>query len=214
MPIDFGKDGPKDCLRGRAVKNRKGLVDGTHVLDIATLRAQGVFESGPGVVWQQKPWLPSLFGPHDPLRIAYKLTKTDTGDPVLKVAHRSGYSGKVSSTPIRLTWTRPHYGGRRWWFQCPLVIDGRACGRRCAKLHLLAGGHFFGCRICQRLTYRSRQWHRDRIYEGLVRPHELMKEMVIRPPWTLSDKQRRRRRRQIANGIAGMERIIGSGEDT
>jgi hypothetical protein len=38
--------------------------------------------------------------------------------------------------------TRPHLGGLRWWFVCPLIVGGCACGRRCAKLYL--HGQFLG----------------------------------------------------------------------
>ena len=50
---------------------------------------------------------------------------------------------------------RPHYGGLRWWFTCPLVVGGRSCTRRAGKLYLRGG--YFGCRRCQDLTYRSCQ---------------------------------------------------------
>ena len=52
---------------------------------------------------------------------------------------------------IRLRATRPHYGGRRWWFECP------ACGRRCFKMCLPPGARVFACRGCYDLTYRSAQ---------------------------------------------------------
>jgi hypothetical protein len=56
---------------------------------------------------------------------------------------------------IPLTSTRPNFGGRRWWFVCPLVIRGRDCGRRVGKLYLPLGARYFGCRTCYNLTYRS-----------------------------------------------------------
>src|SRR4029450_2746120 len=31
---------------------------------------------------------------------------------------------------IALTTTPQHYGGARWWFRCPLGVDGQACSRR------------------------------------------------------------------------------------
>jgi hypothetical protein len=41
---------------------------------------------------------------------------------------------------IRLLWTAPTYGGRRWWFQCPRT------GRRATKLFLPNGGQHFWSR--------------------------------------------------------------------
>ena len=66
--------------------------------------------------------------------------------------------------PIRLQTTRPPIGGTRWWFTCPLAVDGRACGRRAGKLYLPPGERYFGCRHCHDLTYassqRSHRWDR------------------------------------------------------
>jgi hypothetical protein len=39
---------------------------------------------------------------------------------------------------VRLTWTAPTYGGRRWWFLCPRTA------RRTTKLFLPNGGSHFG----------------------------------------------------------------------
>lgn len=52
---------------------------------------------------------------------------------------------------ILLVPTRPHFGGRRWWFICP------ACGGRARKLFLPPSRPNFRCRRCHRLTYRSCQ---------------------------------------------------------
>lgn len=59
--------------------------------------------------------------------------------------------------PIQLQTTRPYYGGRRWWFTCPLVVKGQPCGRRVGKLYLPPGEKYFGCRHCYDLTYQSCQ---------------------------------------------------------
>jgi hypothetical protein len=57
------------------------------------------------------------------------------------------YKARLDSTPCNL-------GGRRWWFICPLVVNGRACNRRVGVLYV-AGGTYFGCRHCHDLTYES-----------------------------------------------------------
>jgi hypothetical protein len=58
---------------------------------------------------------------------------------------------------IDLQSTRPHYGGRRWWFTCPLSTANRVCRRRVATLLLPPGERVFGCRRCYGLTYASSQ---------------------------------------------------------
>src|SRR5262245_52379356 len=68
---------------------------------------------------------------------------------------------------VRLTTTRPRFGGLRWWFVCPLVVRGQPCCRRVGKLHLPPLGRYFGCRQCYDLTYTSCQ--ESRKYDGLAR---------------------------------------------
>ena len=65
----------------------------------------------------------------------------------------------------RLVWTPCYFGGRRWWFICPLVVNGNVCGRKVGSLHL-GGGKYFGCRKCYNLTYESsKESHKfDRLF--------------------------------------------------
>jgi len=68
----------------------------------------------------------------------------------------------------RLDWTPCHFGGRRWWFICPLVVNGRVCNRRVGSLHL-GSRKYFGCRHCYNLTYESsKESHRfDRVFRNM-----------------------------------------------
>lgn len=63
---------------------------------------------------------------------------------------------------VRLVSTPCYYGGLRWWFICPLVINGKACGRRVGVLYL-GGSKYFGCRHCHNLTYESSKTHDKRL---------------------------------------------------
>ena len=56
---------------------------------------------------------------------------------------------------VQLTTTTCRYGGRRYWFICPLVKAGVYCGRRVGVLY--KDGNYFGCRHCYDLTYSSRK---------------------------------------------------------
>lgn len=58
---------------------------------------------------------------------------------------------------IQLESTTPHFGGVRWWAQCPVINNGRPCRRRVRKLYLAPGCPYFGCRACHRLVYASGQ---------------------------------------------------------
>ena len=58
---------------------------------------------------------------------------------------------------VSIVTTSCHFGGLRYWFICPLTVNGRYCGRRVGKLYLAPGSRYFACRYCQDLTYRSSQ---------------------------------------------------------
>ena len=55
---------------------------------------------------------------------------------------------------IPLITTSCHFGGSRYWFQCPWYANGVYCGRRVGTLYL--GGKYLACRHCYNLTYNSR----------------------------------------------------------
>jgi hypothetical protein len=57
--------------------------------------------------------------------------------------------------PITLDYTEPYFGGKRWWFRCPLVVGGIRCWQRVGKLYLPPRGKYYGCRRCYNLTYQS-----------------------------------------------------------
>jgi hypothetical protein len=88
---------------------------------------------------------------HAHLTLIY--TRTPSNGPPEKVEQR-----------IRLTYTRPTYGGRRWWMICPYS------GRRVAKLHIPPGGDRFASRLAWRLPYQSqRSAHCDRVFDCLFK---------------------------------------------
>ncbi len=65
---------------------------------------------------------------------------------------------------IRLIFTEPNFGGRRWWMVCP------SSGLRVGKLYLPNGGDRFAGQRAWRLGYNSqRVAHRDRAFEKLFR---------------------------------------------
>lgn len=65
---------------------------------------------------------------------------------------------------VRLTYTTPNYGGRRWWMVCPYS------GRRVGKLYLPAWGDRFAGRVAWRLGYQCQRVERSqRPFEKLFR---------------------------------------------
>ena len=109
-------------------------------------------------------------------RVSYVITQNDE---------------KVDCT-IRLTTTRPTFGGIRWWFICPIVADGKPCNRRAGKLYLPPGGKYYGCRVCYSLTYTScQESHKyDRMFAMLAKETEIMPGEIKR---LLEGKREKRR---------------------
>ena len=66
-------------------------------------------------------------------------------------------SGPAIDYRVGLVATQPAYGGRRWWFVCPLGRKNGDPPRRVAKLYLPPGGRYFGSREAYGLTYTSCQ---------------------------------------------------------
>jgi hypothetical protein len=90
--------------------------------------------------------------------IGYTITAR-SGVPVVRLQYTMTRDGTKLDYPVLASSTVPNYGGRRWWWLCPLV----GCGRRCGKLYLPPGGRYYGCRQCYRLTYESAQEHDPRV---------------------------------------------------
>lgn len=99
--------------------------------------------------------------------IGYSFDLADSEDARVTLHYTwtpNGDEPRTVQQVICLTWTRPHYGGRRWWFICP------STGRRVGKLHLPPGGGKFASRVAWRLPYRSqRSAKRDRPFDRLFR---------------------------------------------
>ena len=68
---------------------------------------------------------------------------------------------------VKLISTNCNYGGKRWWFKCPLIKDGIPCNRRVGVLY--KQGDYFGCRHCHDLTYSSKKENRNSIYFSLFK---------------------------------------------
>ena len=75
---------------------------------------------------------------------------TDPSGPFMELIHKTRDDREgdlIVRDRIRLLWTVPTFGGRRWWFQCPRT------GRRTTKLFLPNGGQHFWSRAGYGLGY-------------------------------------------------------------
>jgi hypothetical protein len=99
--------------------------------------------------------------------VSYTVDTRDLADPFVRLSYSwvwpPAQEPQSADYLVRLTATRPRFGGLRWWFVCPLIVRGQPCNRRVGKLYLPPRARYFGCRRCHELTYTSCQEHDARV---------------------------------------------------
>jgi len=149
--------------------DKKTTVEECLVLSAGKLTRDGVIGLAPGSGWLW--WTNTSTG--ERTASAGYTREIDGGRVVLRlrytVTRRDGEKYDIDEL-ISLQMTPSVVGGSRWWFTCPLIVNGRACGRRVGKLYLPPGARYFGCRQCHDLTYTScQESHRyDRLFRSLA----------------------------------------------
>jgi hypothetical protein len=109
--------------------------------------------------------------------ISYEADMRDAENATLRLSYTRGSGSDREEVKqfVRLTYTQPNYGGRRWWMICPYRHN------RCAKLYLPNGGDRFAGRRAWSLGYHcQRVARRDRAFEKLFR---LQKKLGGEPGW-------------------------------
>ena len=122
----MGGPGSGNCWRPG---HRKRCVEECDAIDAAHLGRIGWLEPGTSRTG-------SLSWPRGAAATSVISCTADLTDPAaskIRVSHT--VLGESVSYPIRLVTTRPHYGGVRWWFVCPLVADGRSESTRLNSSH-------------------------------------------------------------------------------
>jgi hypothetical protein len=87
--------------------------------------------------------------------IGYTADLRDSEDAWMRLRYRA--DGEPMNYVVRLVCTRPNFGGRRWWFVCPIARGDNGPPRCVAQLYLPSGARYFGSRQAYGLTYRSCQ---------------------------------------------------------
>lgn len=98
--------------------------------------------------------------------IAYQAIMQEPGNERLELFYTRGKGDDAEQVKqtVRLCFTRPNYGGKRWWMICPYR------GIRVGKLYLPPGGDRFASRQAWRLGYHIQRVGRyDRASERLFR---------------------------------------------
>lgn len=110
--------------------------------------------------------------------IGYRCDMRDLENAKLTLNYiRTPYGGEPEKVEqhIWLTYTRPNYGGRRWWMICPYG------GGRVGKLYLPPNGDRFASRKAWRVGYLSqRNTEHDRPFEALAK---LQKRLGCEEGW-------------------------------
>jgi hypothetical protein len=143
---------------GRWYCGKKRTVEDCKSISMSFLRKDGYlsgFHSGQ-IVWTNRAGeetaslgaIVSTLGDEHYLRLLYTMTDRDTG----KETHFD-YKVQLEATPC-------HFGGVRWWFICPLTVNGVRCGRRVGVLYRAPRADYYGCRHCYDLSYESRNERR------------------------------------------------------
>ncbi len=113
--------------------------------------------------------------------------------------HRSTGDKSENDYNAALTITPCQFGGVRYWFICPRVINGNHCGRRVGTLYLPPGGGRFGCRHCYNLSYKSRNKSRYGPFGNLsylIKTEQRYEDLYYQVKrWTYDDKPTRKARK-------------------
>lgn len=82
-------------------------------------------------------------------------TEEDGGHVELVYVVTTHLSGEKTDMryKVPLTTTPCNYGGRRYWFVCPLTRNGVYCGRRVGVIYGV--DKWFGCRYCADVAYQA-----------------------------------------------------------
>jgi hypothetical protein len=148
---------------GSGRTSSRGLIEEAYSFDLPSMCRRGLIkdgESGRGrLAWSR--------GSDRCASISYAYSLLDPTGAGLKLrfsSRRNDGSRHVINQLIQLTFTEPHYGGRRWWMICPFS------GRRVAKLYLPHSCDTFASREVWDLAYTSqRQDERGKVFGRLFR---------------------------------------------
>lgn len=125
------------------------------VLNMAQMHNIGVLHRGGNMVWTCR-W--NEAGRES--SICYQLVK-NVEDKSVKLRLRYKVLADKHQAPSFLDYTVPikvslSYKRKVWyWFVCPLIINGKTCGRRVRNLYFLPNSDYFGCKYCRDMMLRS-----------------------------------------------------------
>jgi hypothetical protein len=133
--------------------SKKATVEESLVLSISALMRKKALEAGNRISGSWHWTIQGQEWPH--ATIGYDADLRDPDAAWIRLHYKA--NDEPVDYKIRLVSTRPHYGGLRWWFICPLVRRDGGPPRQVAKLYLPPGGRYFASRVGHWITYTSCQ---------------------------------------------------------
>ena len=217
---DLGKKRRPTWAVGRYYWDKKDTAEDCRSVSILFLKRHGYLSgfsirSG-GIVWRNSfgeetsstGITVSTIDDGEFVRFYYTVTDRSTGQ-------KTDYDYRIS-----LTTTPCHFGGVRFWFICPLSVNGVYCGRRVAKLYLPPGAYYYGCRHCYNLSYESRNETRSgivRAFGRVLKTQRHIEELSNQINWwTYRGKPTRKVRRlqalerQLQQGVSVSKMLLNS----
>jgi hypothetical protein len=143
----FSKKGEKVGGLGSGRSSTRSLIEHSFVIDLPLMLKRGWMKDG-----QRGRFGFRFVNSGEQVRAYYDLRLPR--DAWLELNYRQYIRADVQpevAQLIRLTFTQPHFGGRRWWMICPCD------GRRVAKLYRPPCGDTFACREEWDLAYESQR---------------------------------------------------------
>ncbi len=126
----------------------KPTTDNFHRWDIKKLIKEGALKEGQynSGGWQ---WYEERYGKKTVISTIRYIIDASGSSSYAQVKYKNKNSQESFDYKIHLATTNPNYGGKRWWFICPIA----GCGKRVGVLYM--GSKYFACRHCYNVAYPS-----------------------------------------------------------
>lgn len=136
----------------------KRVAENSNRLSIFLLRKEGMLNTTNGMRYGTIIWRSNRSEAKD--SIGYSVMIGESNLICLQYSRTDSYTGDKESLdyPIQLTSTECNYGGKRYWFTCPIINNGARCGRRVGILYL--ADKYFACRWCSGVIYYAQSHSR------------------------------------------------------
>ena len=131
---------------GRKDGQLKTLVEGCFGLSVKTIKRniKDIDQNG-GIYYGTVYW---TSGGEKEAEISYKVYKKNENvfvRLIYQTTHWKTREVTYSDYPIKFQHTVPNYGGKRYWFTCPLIVDSwwRCVSKACREALFASWGHIF-----------------------------------------------------------------------